>query len=473
MSSYVWRCPAIFRHIVFVLAAVFASVMLFVVSVSAAEASSSTFTGSFYATAGSSTSAKRTTLTVPGSSTTNSLYALYYSPSTSASVSGYFDSVTIPFTMEDSVSSGTNLVVSGSYTMFSFDTSYLASLTGYSSATIALYGVPYLSQSGDYELIHTFSASEWSASFSSGYLTYKVFAEVVVSGQYTADFQVVISWPNTLKYTFSGLSSGYHSLSSIFVGVSASIASYSNSFSLGSSEASVGGSINSAAADIISSIDTTNMELEEIQSMLLEIKNYLYNIYQWYFQSYTDSDGITWSTDWNYFVATTYKFLYYIQDYSAVTAAQLLQIRTLVSSFVNSWGYTTDETFRTCLESYFYGVIYAIENQTDEILSWLEENTNADTSAVDSSVFDVSSGVASLDSTEDSLFSSASTYISSVDLTSVSLGSQTVTALAALSPVYENLFNVSGEVGLVIVLSLVVGIVLLIIGRTYAISKKG
>lgn len=485
---------------VLLLAAMLAAlVVLFTVSASAEFSSSSTFSYKAFWTANGLPDGV-TVADVAG--TSRKILGGYLSGSSSTSFRTYLYDFSVNYVDSslEYVQKDELLIVSGSYTVASGGTA-----SGWSTLpVITLNTTPYLAaESTDYLTIHTFDSSEvavYSTPVSGGYdtlylITYKIYAEILIPFQCQNTF--------TLNFDFSPLSNGYLSLYGFqysnsgynwetylygptYSGAASTgnLGSVSNSLAVSLEDAGTSDIVGNAANQIVSSINGLNSSISGMETQielsnehLIEIKNYCYQIYNWLNNAYNDPILGTVQMDWNHYCSIIARMFNYVtlifDEIDLNITPALLAIKQATVNMYYAFGYTDTDTFRSNLEIYFSSVVSAIENQTDEILGWLEEQYGGvDTSGMEETADDVGGLNVQQSEIEGELFAGADVAIGGIDMETPSFGNQTLTAIASLLPFYNSFFNSSGEVGMLIIFSLTLGLVLLIIGRAAYMARR-
>lgn len=240
-------------------------------------------------------------------------------------------------------------------------------------------------------------------------------------------------------------------------------------FKIGSRTATTEQTVETAAQSIINSLGS---DIQLNTDELINIRQYVSEICEFLTNPAVDADGTTYVYSWNHYAAATIKFYSAFQSQNLSLIQSSNAVKNAIDSIYLNLGfhYSTEEGWETLkqgMQTMNSSIIAAIENGVTDVLDGLDDAySSVDTSGLDSGSADTNTMISESDEIESGLMQSATDAMGDINLDTPGIGSQTLSALVSLLPFYDGFFTASGEVGLVLVFSLAVGIVLLLIGRS-------
>lgn len=240
---------------------------------------------------------------------------------------------------------------------------------------------------------------------------------------------------------------------------------------IGSSAPSASEAISNATQTIVSTLEK---ETQLNRQQLIWIQQYSASLYEFFTNPAVENGtGTTYVYNWNEYVAGTIKFMAAFNSQNLTTHNKLTAIDNAIDDLFISLGYSPLtsmdpgwNTLKESLKTMNVAIIASIENGVTDIIDHMETSyADVDTGEISGTTSDTNTIISNSDKVESNLMQSATSAMGDINLDTPNIGSQTLSAMVALLPYYNGFFTASGEVGLVLVFSLAVGIVLLLIGR--------
>lgn len=242
-------------------------------------------------------------------------------------------------------------------------------------------------------------------------------------------------------------------------------------FKVSAGEASASDAINDAADAIINSL---GKDIQLSNNELVNIRQYAASLYSFFTTAHTDPDGTSYAYNWNDYTSSVIKFFAAFQSQNLTTHTILSAINNAIDNLQMGLGYNPLfqppdpgwETLKDSLKTMNVAIVAAINNGVTDIIDHMESSYgDVDTGQMSGTTSDTNTIISNSDQVEGNLMQSATAAMGDINLDTINIGSQTIAAMVALLPFYDGFFTASGEVGLVLVFSLAVGIILLLIGR--------
>lgn len=328
--------------------------------------------------------------------------------------------------------------------------------------SVTVYAVPASHPAGSYVQIGSFGADDFVSSASVTEFVVNFYSQLSLS-------QAIKASPILVYFNFSSPVVFQAGRAQTAFFYKASVTCALNSQSGSTTSAMLG-----AAQQII---DSLGSDIQLGNNELINIRQYVHSLHEFFTRPFTDADGTNYVYDWNMYVTSTIKFLSALQSQNQTTHDKLTSLINNMEAIYIALGFNPEtssitgdydwETLKTSLKTMNASILAAIENGVTEAFNNLDEAySNVDTSGLDSGSADTNTMISESDEIESSLMQSATDAMGDINLDTPGIGSQTLSALVSLLPFYDGFFTASGEVGLVLVFSLAVGIVLLLIGRS-------
>lgn len=355
--------------------------------------------------------------------------------------------------------SGTRLVLNGVASVSSY-IGYFDVLSGsMANYSIEVWGVPATHPDGSYVLLGTVPIDDYVNTGSSSSFNCNIYSKITLSQAVKKNgIKVIFNFSPDVSLEVTSKGVIFDTSSSTTLAVSSQTASTSDLM------------IESAQQII----DSLGSDIQLGNDELINIRQYVHSLYEFFTRPFTDSDGVTYVYDWNMYVVSTIQFLSALQSQNLTTHNKLTDITNKLADLYLAMGFNPLygngdgwDTLKEAMKTMNVSIIAAIENGVMDILNGLDDAyANVDTSGLDSGSADTNTMISESDEIESGLMQSATDAMGDINLDTPGIGSQTLSAMVALLPFYDGFFTASGEVGLVLVFSLAVGIVLLLIGRS-------
>ena len=363
--------------------------------------------------------------------------------------------------------SGTHLVLNGVASVSSY-IGYFDVLSGsMANYSIEVWGVPATHPDGSYVLLGTVPIDDYVNTGSSSSFNCNIYSKITLSQAVKKNgIKVIFNFSPDVSLEVTSKGVIFDTSSSTTLAVSSQTASTSDLM------------IESAQKII----DSLGSDIQLGNDELINIRQYVHSLHEFFTRPFTDSDGVTYVYDWNMYVVSTIQFLSALQSQNLTTHNKLTDITNKLADLYLAMGFNPLygngdgwDTLKESMQTMNAGIIAALQEGFDSVTGAIDDQTQTildqfaavDTSGLGTSTDSANQGITDMNSFESVTTESSLAAFDAIDLEG-NLGEQTIGGLNAILPLYNAFYLSSGEVGLVLLLTLTCGL----IGFIFAMSRR-